>query len=133
MTFCNKSIHGITCLVYVLDLDLDKRRAAISYLVEVNLRSADDSKKSEFCMILLKDNVDKLHEISATFSGKYDRFMLELVSYALEEIHFNDDPLEIVNNALTKSGLLGCLLNPEDLNLFKCNRRFNSIFLCTLH
>ena len=90
----------------------------------------DEVTKKIFCNKLLKDNQhDKVNEILYRHSAKkYDRPILELISYALE-VRADEDPLEIVNDALTTSKLGGLILKEDELNLSLFNGNIFCIFV----
>ena len=94
--------------------DFNKTCATIAYLLDRKFNKVDVLGKKSFAYKLLKDDRSQVNEIFER-SSKFDKPILDIVSYALEEIHLNEDLLEIVNNALTESELKGLILRKEDL------------------
>ena len=89
----------------------------------------DKSTKEIFCNILLKYDVETVKQILHKHSGRYDQPILELISYALLEVYADEDPLKIVNDALTTSKLGGLILKEDELNLSLFNGNTFCIFV----
>ena len=87
--------------------------------------------KKRFAVKLLEGDRTKVEQIFET-SLKYDRPLLEVLTYALEERFFHLDPLDIVNGALTECGFKGLLIKKEELYISLFNER-NGNYLISLN
>ena len=128
VNYVKDEISSTSCIFPYFLGGINKQCAAISYHLDAKFYEVDKLKKRIFCNILLKDDHKKASEILERNSGKYDRPILELVSYALDELKIYEDPLKIVNDGLTQSDLQGCILKTDDLNLSLFNG--NNFYFC---
>ena len=97
--------------------DMNKTVCTICYLLDRRFIKIDEFQKKEFAYKLCKDGRNKVDDIFER-SLKYGHPILDIASYALEELYSpSDNHLQIVNNALKESNLKGLLIKEEDLNI----------------